>query len=314
MTQFIDFHTHPAVGDLRALRYRLQKMGAGAAILHPIDIDPLLNLSMNELLRLSNKLRLSIISVKTILNEIRKLINDWPDMMIDGMKLWYSIFSQSVSDFFIPFMSINPSFGVRYVKQKLWELEHLGMRGIFISPVLQFIDPLGNEAFRLILDYSERNNILIAMHLGLPSIMDGNEYKRLLDIVLDELSNVLDEYRPDIVITGLGLTPDIVQVWLQRITKLMRRFDNLYLSTTDINCYLFNNSGLKVSSLGVDRLMFGSGYPYRRFKDVSYELKCVVEGALDDHERESILIDNTLELLKYHDFDQYLQRISVIAY
>lgn len=308
--EFIDFHTHPAMDDLKTLRDKLQGLGALAAILHPIDIDPTLNLSLKELMMLSNKLNIN--NTKIVLYEITKLIDGWPDIMLDPMKLWYEVFRQSVSDFFIPFMSINPSFGTKYVKQKLWETDHLSLRGIFVSPVLQFFDPADNKAFHMILEYSEKNNILLTLHLGLPPIIEGNSYKGLLRIALQKLDYILDEYRPDIVISGLGITPDISEVWFKEVNRLMKKFDNIYLTTADINCYAFNdNSVARIKDLGIDRIIFSSGYPYRRARDLMQGVKCISESSLSSNDRDAIFLYNALDLLKYHDFMQYLQKLDI---
>ncbi|WP_243679343.1 hypothetical protein [Vulcanisaeta distributa] len=137
---FIDFHVHPAA-ELKLLRNKLHGAGAVASALYPIDIDPTLSLTLNGLYRLARDLGMYV-DVKSVIREVYDLISKWPEYMIDNMKLWYEVFKEGVSDFFIPFSSINPSFGSKYVKQKIREMEHLGLRGrICLPPNTSVLQP-----------------------------------------------------------------------------------------------------------------------------------------------------------------------------
>ena len=167
---FIDFHTHPAA-ELRRLRNRLQSAGAVASVLYPIDVDPTLSLTLSGLFRLARDLGV-VVDAKSVVREVYDLVSKWPEYMIDPMKLWYEVFKEGTSEFFIPFSSINPSFGSRYVKQKIWEMGHLGLRGVFVSPVLQFFNPAKSPAFRELMEYSEKNEVLVIIHIGMPREID----------------------------------------------------------------------------------------------------------------------------------------------
>ncbi len=297
---FIDFHVHPAA-ELRRLRDRLRNAGAVASTLYPIDIDPTLGLTLNDLYRLARDLGMYV-DAKSVVREVYDLISKWPEYMIDNMKLWYEVFKEGVSDFFIPFSSINPSFGSKYVKQKIRELEHLGLRGVFVSPTLQFFNPATSQAFRQLMEYAEKNNVLVVMHLGMPSVVD----ERVITHVMPKnLISVLDEFRPYIVINGLGTPPERLSLWVREVLRVMRRYDNAYLSTPGINCYLFSHESARpiINTLGPDRIIFGSGYPYRRFRDLVNDVKCV-EGSdgIGDVDKEIIMMGNAIELFKYHGF------------
>ncbi|MGC8542847.1 MAG: amidohydrolase family protein [Vulcanisaeta sp.] len=297
---FIDFHVHPAA-ELRQLRNRLHNAGAIASVLYPIDVDPTLSLTLSGLFRLARDLGMYV-DVKSVMREIYELISKWPEYMIDNMKLWYEVFKEGVSDFFIPFSSINPSFGSKYVKQKIREMEHLGLRGVFVSPTLQFFNPAKSPAFKQLLEYSEKNNVLVVMHLGMPKDVD----ERIITHVMpSNLVEALEEFRPYIVITGLGTPIERINLWVREVVRVLRRFDNTYLSTPNINCYLFNNESARsiINSVGPDRLIFGSGYPYRRYRDLLSDLKCIEGGlSMGVIDREKVLIDNAVDLFKYHGF------------
>lgn len=297
---FIDFHVHPGA-ELWVLRERLHRVGAVASVLYPIDVDPTLSLTLNGLYRLGRDLGMYV-DVKSVVREVYDLVNKWPEYMIDNMKLWYEVFKEGVSDFFIPFSSINPSFGSKYVKQKIKELEHLGLRGVFVSPTLQFFNPATSPAFKQLMEYAEKNNVLIVMHLGMPKDVD----ERIITHVMPKnLAEVLEEYRPYMVINGLGTPPERFSLWVREVLRVMRKYDNTYLSTPGINCYLFNDESAKpiLNTLGPDRILFGSGYPYRRFRDVLGDVKCV-DGSdeVDNIDKEMIMMNNAIELFKYHGF------------
>jgi len=297
---FIDFHAHPAAGLWR-LRNRLQSAGAVASVLYPIDVDPTLSLTLSGLFRLARDLGM-VVDAKSVVREVYDLVSKWPEYMIDPMKLWYEVFKEGTSEFFIPFSSINPSFGSRYVKQKIWEMGHLGLRGVFVSPVLQFFNPAKSPAFRELMEYSEKNEVLVIIHIGMPREIDE---KLITHALPNHLSEVLEEYRPNIVVSGLGTSPERVSLWVREVARVMRKYDNVYLVTPDINCYLFNNDSARsiINSLGADRMIFGSGYPYRRYRDLVASIKCV-EGSTNirDNDKDEIMIENALDLLRFHGF------------
>ncbi|ADY01584.1 Amidohydro_2 domain containing protein [Vulcanisaeta moutnovskia 768-28] len=297
---FIDFHVHPAA-ELIRLRNKLHNAGAVASALYPIDIDPTLSLTLHGLYRLARDLGMYV-DVKSVVREIYDLISRWPEYMIDNMKLWYEIFKEGVSDFFIPFSSINPSFGGRYVKQKIREMEHLGLRGVFVSPTLQFFNPATSPAFKQLMEYAEKNNVLVIMHLGMPRDVDE---RVVTHIMPKNLMEILEEYRPYMVISGLGTSPDRFNLWVREVLRVMRKYDNTYLSTPGINCYLFNDESARpvLNTLGPERILFGSGYPYRRFRDLMSDVKCI-EGSdgISNVDKEVIMMNNAIDLFKYHGF------------
>ncbi|MFB6470352.1 MAG: amidohydrolase family protein [Vulcanisaeta sp. AZ3] len=297
---FIDFHVHPGA-ELHKLRSKLEGVGAVASVLYPIDVDTTLSLTLNNLFKIAKDLGKSV-NVGLTIREINNLISKWPEYMIDNMKLWYEVFKEGTGDFFIPFSSINPSFGIKYVKQKIWELNHLGLRGVFVSPILQFFNPARSQAFIELMEYSERNNILMIMHLGMPDDLDDI---LITHIIPNNLAEILAEFRPNIVISGLGTSQSRLGLWIRNVVRVMKKYDNVYLTTPDINCYLFNNeSGWSIiNSIGTDRILFGSGYPYRRYRDLLSDVKCV-EGseAIHSIDKEKIMFYNAIDLLKIHEF------------
>ncbi|GGI83803.1 hypothetical protein GCM10007112_20780 [Vulcanisaeta souniana JCM 11219] len=264
------------------------------AVLQPIDALPLLHILPNEFFT-----ELSIEDPHSALlwgKYIERLTSLWSPRMYDNMKVWYEA-STNDYDFFIPFASINPALGAKYVHEKLSELDNLGVQGIVVSPTLQLFDPVKAKAFRPILEYVERKDLLLVMHLD-PCPRDvGICFKNLMP---DALSEVLDRYSIRMVLSALGISESMIYPWLERITRLMKRYDKVYIETSGISCILFNTliGRNAVKSIGAERILYGGGYPFLRFRQVIKNLNCVESSELSKRDLEAVLYDNAFDLLR----------------
>ncbi|WP_243666230.1 amidohydrolase family protein [Vulcanisaeta sp. JCM 16159] len=226
---------------------------------------------------------------------IIRLTSLWSPRMYDNVKLWYE--AAYHNGFFVPLASINPSLGSKYVYEKLNELEGLNVRGIVVSPTLQLFDPINTRAFKAILEYVERNDILLIMHLD-PCPYNVNVcFESLMPDILNEL---LERYSIKMVLSALGISDGMAYPWLERIARLMKRYDRVYLETTGISCILFNTLMGRdfVKSVGAERILYGGGYPYLRLKQVIRNLNCLELSKLPRRDLESILYDNAAYLLR----------------
>jgi predicted TIM-barrel fold metal-dependent hydrolase len=219
--------------------------------------------------------------------------------MYDNVKLWYEAMNHD-RNLFIPLASVNPALGVKYVTEKLNELNSLDVRGLVVSPTLQLFNPLKTEAFKLILEYVEDRDILLIMHLDPCPYSVGTCFKELMPNVLSE---VLERYSINIVLSALGISEDMVYPWLMSVSRLIRRYDRVYIETSGISCVLFNTPmGRRIiRSIGTERILFGSGYPYVRFKRVIKDMDCVEKSGLPRYDIEAVLYDNATYLLRMKD-------------
>ncbi|MGC8606413.1 MAG: amidohydrolase family protein [Vulcanisaeta sp.] len=289
----IDFHACPSV-DLSLVKDRLSSIKVTRAVLQPIDALPLFHILPNDFLR-----KLSVEDQYSALlwsKFITKLTSMWSSRMYDNVKLWYETMN-NYDDFFVPLASINPSLGTKYVYEKLNELEGLNVKGIVVSPTLQLFDPTKTKAFRAILEYVERNDILLIMHLDPCPYSVDICFESLMPDILNDL---LERYSIKLVLSALGISEGMSYPWLERIVKLMKRYDRVYIESTGISCILFNTLMGKnfVRSVGTDRIIYGGGYPYLRLKQVIMNLRCVESSGLPRHDLESILFDNAIYLLR----------------
>jgi hypothetical protein len=183
---------------------------------------------------------------------------------------------------------------VNYVRDKLREINEVGAGGIFLSPMLQLFDPANTPGFDLVMEYSERNDLIVAIHMGLrPEVLGEFSSK----IMPRSLGSILEKYNVDLVITGAEVSPEYLPTWVNDALRLMNKYDNVYLVTTDINCYLFKLG--KVRSIGIERFIFGSRFPCRGITNLNREMLCI-EGRLTRTEKEGVLVENARELLKNH--------------
>ncbi len=109
--------TYIRLWSSKKLRDKLHNAGAVASTLYPIDVDPTLSLTLNGLYRLARDLGMYV-DVKSVVREVYDLISKWPEYMFDNMKLWYEIFKEGMSDFFIPFSSINQASAVSMLSRR----------------------------------------------------------------------------------------------------------------------------------------------------------------------------------------------------
>ncbi|MFB6471050.1 MAG: amidohydrolase family protein [Vulcanisaeta sp. AZ3] len=290
----IDFHACPSI-DLSLIKNKLSLIKTTKVVLQPIDALPLLHVLPNNF-SLFKELSISNRYVATLLSKfVIELTSMWHPRMYDNVKLWYEAHNMD-PNFFIPFASINPALGVRYVREKLDELNELNIRGIVVSPSLQLFDPLRTKAFGLILEYIEGRNMLLVMHLDPCPHSIGACIKELMP---DLLNDILERYSVTIVLSALGVSESMIYSWLNRVSRLMRRYDRVYIETSGITCTLFNTSMGKrfIKLMGIDRIIYGSGYPYMKFKQVIKELRCLETSEFLKRDLEAVLYDNAKYLL-----------------
>ncbi|WP_054842503.1 hypothetical protein [Vulcanisaeta distributa] len=207
----IDFHACPPSVDLSLIKDRLSLIRVTRVVLQPIDALPLFHLLPSDFFRklLNEDSHSALLWSKFIL----RLTSMWSPRMYDNVKLWYE--AAHYGDFFIPLASINPSLGIKYVYEKLNELEGLNVRGgIVVSPTLQLFDPINTRSFRAILEYVERNNILLIMHLDPCPYNVDICFKGLMPDILNEL---LERYSITLVLSALGISESMAYPWLERI-------------------------------------------------------------------------------------------------
>jgi len=284
----INFHVHPT-SYLTKIRLDLTNVGVGAAVLLPVDIRPqhLLDYSI------ASRYRLSMSEFRFLTKYMNDLIKGWPEHMLDNWKLYHEVFAER--DFFIPFFSIDPGLGVRYVEEKILEQRSLGLKGLFLSPPLQLFEP-DDPGFEVLLDYAEKDGMVVVLHVPIVQDPLADFSRRLMEWTLKAIVDRDIRF----VISGVGTDPARISQWFEQVAKFLRRFDDAYVDTADFNCALFNGSGYRlVNQLGIERFLFGSRYPCRSLEWLRNEIRCVTSSGLSQVEVEYVLEGNARELLGY---------------
>jgi predicted TIM-barrel fold metal-dependent hydrolase len=234
---------------------------------------------------------------------IERFIEPWPDYMFDYLKL-RNAFGNNNNIIDTPFVSISPAIGINYVKSKLGELNDLINGGLLIlglvfAPTIQAFNPSRNKAFKILLEYAERNNLIVVMHLG-PWFL-YNDY--LKDLMPTTILDTLSRYNLTVVISLIGLDdkPAILTKWFDDFLHVKHpRISKYYIETAGINCFLVNTNlgSMVINRLGTDNLIFATGYPFYRFNKVLNEINCINNAPLSKTDKENILINNVLSLIR----------------
>lgn len=291
----IDFHVCPSI-DLSIIKDRLSSVGVSKVVLQPIDALPLFHILPNNYNLLKELVSEDEYGALLWSKFVIKLTSMWSSAMYDNMKLWYEATNHD-RNFFIPFASINPALGIKYVAEKLNELSSLDVRGLVVSPTLQLFNPLETKAFRSILEYVEGKNMLLVMHLDPCPYSVSTCFKGLMP---SALIDILERYSINLVLSALGISESMAYPWLESVSRLVRRYDRIYVETSGISCILFNTQMGKrfLKSIGAERILFGGGYPYLRLRQVIKGISCVERSGLPRHDIEAVLHDNAAYLLR----------------
>lgn len=291
MAMILDFHVCPS-GDLFKIKNRLLSVGIVKAVLQPVDALPLFYLLPNNFNLFDDLIKINKSMAMTWGKFTTWLASMWDPRMFDNVKLWLDAYNVD-SSFFIPMASINPALGERYVREKLEEINTFSIYGLVISPPLQLFNPQKTKAFEIILEYAESKDILIVIHFG-PSPY------YIYYIAPDFLSNILERYNVKLVLSALGMYEIVAYKWLNNILKFAKKYDEIYVETSSIACILFNTlvGRRLIKLIGTERIIYGSGYPYVKLRRIIRELECIKNAELQKLDKENILYNNAIYLLK----------------
>lgn len=203
------------------------------------------------------------------------------------------------SDFFVGLGSIAPTRDRKFIRKELRKIKELKLKGVKLLPTLQLFDPSRNKNFLEICEFCEKEKLIVMIHTGCdPGPFELPEMCEWANP--NKLRNVLEVYSPNIVLAHLGsysaYNPGI---WLNEALELGKKFDNVWYDTSAVNYYVFNNVRVLErikSSVGLDRIMFGSDYPAVEGSTIRREINFILKCEhLTDKEKEKILGLNSLE-------------------
>jgi len=163
---------------------------------------------------------------------------------------------------FIGLGSINLSKDSEYVKNKLRELDELGLAGAKFWPQLQFFNPADSENFRIVCEHFQRVKKVIMVHTGTApgpwEIPELSEYANPKN-----LEPILKEYDVPIILAHFGYySATCPGIWFQEALELGKKHTNVWFDVSAVT-YILSNEKLVERIrryVGFERVLFGSDY------------------------------------------------------
>jgi predicted TIM-barrel fold metal-dependent hydrolase len=294
----IDTHIHPIRGIAtgESLIKEMDKSGITQAILLALDLDP-------GVINNDDKLREAIIDD---FYAYSYFVN--PDQLLDGMQNILSaghtsndLVSQLCRKFpdrFLGFGSVNPSKSKKYVKEKLEEIESLGLHGIKLISTLQFFFPDKNKNLNRIFKFAQKRDWTILIHSGRdPGPFEIPTLRHVKASHPKFWAKHLNKLKTRVIFAHLGGYGEIGQGnndWFDSVLELAKNNSNVYLDTSAVT-YAFNNPNLvaKLRELGFDRILFGSDTPVVFGTSMEHSKNVIAKTTLlSEKEKKMILREN----------------------
>ena len=297
----IDTHVHPirGISTGESLIKEMDDSGIEKAILLALDLD-------SEILDEDENLREDIIDD---FYAYSYFIN--ADQLLDGMKKLLmagktsnDLVSQICQRFpnrFLGFGSINPTKSKKYVKEKLVEIDNLGLKGIKLISTLQFFFPDKNKNLKTIFKYAERKQWPILIHTGRdPGPFEIPTLRHVKASNPRYWAKHVVKAKTIIIFAHLGGYGEVGQYgdWLESGLELAHKNPNIYLDTSAVT-YALNDSSIvnKLRNLGFDRVIFGSDTPVVRGTSMKHSKNVILKSKLlSDKEKSLILRENACRL------------------
>lgn len=297
-TSAIDAHVHPirGISTGETLIKEMNESGIEKAILLALDLDP-------DVLTDNKRLKEDIIDD---FYAYSFFVN--PDQLLDGMTnllIAGQTSNQLVAeicakypDRFLGFGSVNPSKSKGYVKNKLKEIDDLGLKGIKLISTLQFFFPEKNKNLKLIFKYAEKKKWPILIHSGRdPGPFEIPTLRHVKSSNPRNWAKHVEKSKTIVIFAHLGGYGEVGlggNNWLDSVLELAHKNPNIFLDTSSVT-YAFNNSEIveKLRNLGFDRIIFGSDTPVVHGTSMLHSKNIILNSSLlSDKEKSLILREN----------------------
>ncbi len=303
----IDTHIHPIRGIAtgESLIKEMDKSGISQAILLALDLDP-------DAITINEKLREDLIDD---FYAYSYFVN--PDQLLDGMKNILSAGQTSndlvsqlcrkYPDRFLGFGSVNPSKSKKYVKEKLDEIESLGLHGIKLISTLQFFFPNKNKNLSRIFKFAQKKDWTILLHSGRdPGPFEIPTLRHVKASHPKYWAKHLNKVKTKVIFAHLGGYGEVGlgnDDWLDSVLELANKNPNIYLDTSSVT-YAFNDPKIvtKLRKLGFNRILFGSDTPVVHGTSMEHSKNIIAKTALlSDKEKKMILRENAIRIFPQFD-------------
>ena len=298
----VDFHIHPKTPDLKFFA-DMHEAGVTHGVILATDTDPndVERPKIRNMLKeaFSSTTQSSHMPFESLLKHIKASLHSPTHVSNRDVADWV----RDYPDILIGFGSVNLSRDPAYVEGTLEELERMNVRGINLLPHAQFFNPSDNENMAVLFDYCRRTGSIIMSHSGCaPGPFEIPELSRNAHPNLWE--PLLAKY-PDVplVLAHFGsYSKEIPGLWLFEALQLGKKYRNVYADLAAVEWLLDRENVVQEirKTIGFDRILFGSNYPYSLATDVS--LAYIISGIkantnLTPKEKRKVLGENAARLL-----------------
>ncbi|MFQ5710732.1 MAG: amidohydrolase family protein [Candidatus Geothermarchaeales archaeon] len=294
--EVIDVHIHPLVGEEELLA-EMDRAEVSQGVLLAMDVDPK-RLDLEEIrgVVLQRLLDSYVWDAPRVEGEMRRILS--------LAKVTNSAVAEMVDRHpkrFIGFGSVDVTKGKQYVREKLNEIKGLNLRGVKISPTLQFFNPVRSKESRLLWRLCEGEGLIITCHTGcdpgpweVPGLSEDANPRRL--------EPLLKTYDTRVILAHMGSYSSARPgIWLEEALAMGGRHDEVWVDLSAVT-FMMGDEGVVErlrETIGLDRVLFGSDYPVVQGASVAEAVNHVRESPfLTVREKGRILRDNARDLLK----------------
>ncbi len=300
IAEVIDFHVHPIpkIISREELVKEVGRARVDKAVLLALDIDEYyLDGEYSSMSFLQECVQLNSLNCLKCLEDARKILktcytsNEYVGDLV-----------RSNPERFIGVGSVNPSKNMSYVKEKLKEIEKLGLIGIKLIPTLQFFNPLREKnKLEAIFEFCEREGKFIIFHTGCdPSIWEEPSFSEnanpsLLEYYVKKFKNV------QVVLAHMGsYSLKYPGIWFDEALQLGRKYSNVWFDISAVPYILMEKKYVEKidRDIGWSKVLFGSDYPVAGGYGLASLIELVkTKSLLSEKNLESVLGLNALKLL-----------------
>jgi len=315
--EIIDTHVHPirSLATGQSLINEMDDAGVSKAVLLALDLDEELLDNDSDL---KDEILYDILSYSLFVDPYRLLnamkqmlkIGNTPNTLIAELVRYFP-------DRFVGFGSVNPRKNSKYVKEKLREIDTLGLKGIKLLPTLQFFKPTGrfngfsltnkrriNHNLISIFQFAKNKNIPVLIHPGRdPGPWEIHTLRYVQSSHPKNWKPIIKRFKNNkIIFAHLGCygCDSLVNPWFEEALYYAENYSNVYLDTSAVTYHLESNQIVEKirNKCGIKKILFGTDTPVVQGTSMSHSIKVIDNSpVLTDDEKTKIFSENAKSLL-----------------
>lgn len=297
----VDVHLHPfALMTDDHLLTEMDKAGIDIAVLLALDMDPnAVNRPKIKRVIHDRLLDMYFFDVKKVTEELKVFLEL---ARIENEQV--AGFVKMHPDRFVGFGSIDLSKSQTYVEEKIREIDRLNLKGIKIIPTLQFFNPVKvKKNMEKLFEYCEKKGKIVTCHTGCdPYVWEQPHFSQ--DANPKYLKPILQDFeKVKVIVAHMGCySAKVPGVWMDEALELGKENENVWFDIAAVPyVVIYRQLVDKVrSTVGFDRVLFGSDYPAIGGGEVSIEsMVAEVKNSkhITEEEKKKILGLNAVKLL-----------------